>query len=114
MSSPERDPGTKCARARASSIPHRPNLCFELRVAFQAELPAALTTFPGPGFVFLLRKDDDPADFFPGDAMQRDRDELAPRGHGGSLENQPQFPQGPVDYLRGKSDAYQQHATGRV
>ncbi len=91
MSGSERDPGSRHAKPTADSVPHRPNLRLELRVALQPELPATLAASPGPGFILLSRQDDDPADFFPRNAMQRDCDELAARGHAGSLKNPPRL-----------------------
>lgn len=100
---------------KRTSIPHRPNLRLELRVTLQAEVPAALAAFPSPGFVRLLQEDDDPAHFLPRDAMQRDRDELAARGHASSLKKRPRFRPQWGDHLRG---VYQedplQHATGQA
>lgn len=73
--------GGEARRLRDASVSHRLNLCLELRVALQVELSPALATLPGPGFVFSLRQDDDPAHFFSRNPMQRDRDELPICGH---------------------------------
>jgi hypothetical protein len=75
-----------------ASIPHCQNLCLELGVALQPEIPTTLATFPNPGFILLSRQDDDSAHFFSGNAVQCDRNELIACSHTGSLDGLLPYP----------------------
>jgi len=85
VSCPEPDPGDGYAETWGDSISHGPHLRLELGVTLQSEIATTLAALPRPGFVRLSRQDDDSADFFPGNAVQGDGDELAACGHGESL-----------------------------
>jgi hypothetical protein len=69
-----------------ASIPHCPDLCLELWVALQPEIPTTPAAFPNPGFILLSRQDNDSANFFSGNAVQCDRNELTACSHTGSLD----------------------------
>lgn len=86
------DTGRGTGHGGTPLVSHGPDLRLEFGVRLQPEIPAALGTFPRPGFILLPHQNDDPAHSFPGDAMEGDCDELVVRGHAGPLRDRhPRF-----------------------